>query len=99
MNENKSTSKSIIIIETYTGENISPLGSIAVKVEYEEKKRVLKELVIKGSGPSLLWQDWLKELKLNWKSIFTILEKDENLSKLFKENKTIFQDNHSLLKM
>ena len=40
-------------LRTYTGEKIKILGSIKVKVEYEQQKEMLGLLVVAGPGPSL----------------------------------------------
>ena len=81
-------------LRTYTGEEVSELGTITVNVKYEKENKRLSLIVVKGDGPSLLGRDWLMLLKLNWKAIYLTVRKKledhlsvtlENHSSLFKE--------------
>ncbi|KAL3975969.1 inner nuclear membrane protein Man1 [Sarotherodon galilaeus] len=47
-------------LNTYTGERITPLGKLKVKVEYEKKKCNLELYVLKNGGVPLFGRDWLK---------------------------------------
>ena len=57
-------------LRTYTGQNISVIGSTMVKVQSSGQVEHLPLLVVGGNGPSLLGRDWLFKLRLDWKTIF-----------------------------
>ena len=40
-----------------------------VRVQYASQDKVLSLLVIEGSGPTLLGQDWLQHIRLDWHSL------------------------------
>ena len=56
-------------VKTYTGESLDVIGSIDVDVEYEGQRESLQLHIVAGAGPTLLGQDWLHKLKLNWPAI------------------------------
>ena len=53
-------------LRTYTGQNISVIGSAMVKVQSGGQIEHLPLLVVGGNGPSLLGRDWLFKLRLDW---------------------------------
>ena len=58
-----------VCVKTYSGESLDVIGSIDVDVKYEGQKASLRLQIIAGDGPTLLGQDWLHKLKLNWPAI------------------------------
>ena len=56
-------------LRTYSREQIKTLGSIDVTVVYNNQTVDLPLLVIEGEGPSLFGRNWLKFIRLDWKSI------------------------------
>ena len=59
-----------IVLKTYTGEQIPVKGTMSVEVEYgKQRHRGLKLLVVQGGGPCLLGRDWLRVVRLDWRSI------------------------------
>ena len=46
------------------------METIAVKVQHHDQQLELPLVVVAGSGPSLLGQDWLAKIQLNWQSMF-----------------------------
>ena len=61
--------KTSVVLRTYTGEQIPVKGSICVDVVYgQQHHKNLKLLVVQGSGPSLMGRDWLKVVKLDWRT-------------------------------
>ena len=58
-------------LRTYTGESVAVLGKLLVTVKTDEANLTLPLLVVKGSGTTLLGRDWLQQLRLNWKNIFS----------------------------
>ena len=58
------------ILKTYTGEQIPVKGVMSVDVCYgQQHHRDLKLLIVQEGGPCLLGRDWLKVVKLDWRSI------------------------------
>ena len=53
----------------YPGELIKVLGTIWVTVCYKDQVKQLSLLVIPTDGPSLLGQDWLHTITLDWKQL------------------------------
>lgn len=68
-------------LKTYTGERITPLGKLKVKVTYEGQRRNLELYVLKYGGVPLFGRQWLKHIRLNWHDIkaMKITSKEENL--------------------
>ena len=77
-------------LSTYTGEKIPVIGTVMIPVEYGEQKHKLSAVVVQGPGPNLLGRDWLKVLKLDWKSIFSVQETP--LVKLLEAHKVVFDE-------
>jgi len=58
------------VLKTYTGQSIPVKGRIVVNVDYGSKHyENLELLVVQGEGLSLMGQDWLKVIKLDWRVI------------------------------
>ncbi|KAL4009353.1 hypothetical protein ACER0C_003205 [Sarotherodon galilaeus] len=93
-------------LKTYTGERITPLGKLKVKVEYEKKKCNLELYVLKNGGVPLFGRDWLKHIHLNWKEIKSMrLERglsansvDERLKQILNNHAQVFKDGIGTLK-
>ena len=56
--------KSSVILWTYTGENLSILGSIRVVATYNNQTNKL------GDGPNLIGCNWLARFKVDWHRIY-----------------------------
>ena len=54
-----------VVLRTYTGEAMSVLGEMKVKVEYQEQSHDLTLMVVKGDGPNLFGRDWLQYFQLD----------------------------------
>ena len=78
-------------LKTYSGESLEILGKVHVIVSYEGNTYTLSVIVVKGSGPCLLGQDWLQELQLNWKKIFQIRSSDK-LKELLHKYRHVFSE-------
>ena len=61
-----SLQKSTITLRTYSGEQLSVKGSMAVDVQYKDQKAHLQLVVATGQGPSLLGRDWLSKIRIDW---------------------------------
>ena len=75
---------------TYTGEEINVLGSISVTAKSENCTSTLPLLVVEGNGPSLMGQNWLSELRLDWKTVHA-MSISHSLEDVLEQNKEIFQ--------
>ena len=59
-------------LRTYTGQAVSVLGQVLVKVQYNKVNETVPLQVVKGSGTTLLGRDWLQKFRLDWKIIFKL---------------------------
>ena len=59
-------------LRTYTGETIPVLEELSVQVEYHGQNATLPLLVVQNESPSLIGRNWLAQIQLDWKSIFSI---------------------------
>jgi len=69
------------------GEAITVVGSVVVQVVYEGQ---LPLIVVKGNGPTLLGRNWLKAIRLNWKSVHYTVH--AGLTKLLDQYSEVFED-------
>ena len=51
-----------VMLRTYTGETVSVLGQLMVKVDKDKATVTLPLLEVKGEGTTLLGRDWLQKL-------------------------------------
>ena len=58
-----------VILCTYTAQSVGMVGTLLVKVVYEEQEKDLSLFIVQGKGPALFGRDWLASLKLRWPSI------------------------------
>ena len=63
---------SSVLLKTYTGERLTVVGDLDVRVQYENQTKDLMVTVVAGDGPSLLGRNWLQRLRLNWREIKAI---------------------------
>ena len=70
---------------TYTGQAISVLGQVPVKVRYGQKNYLLSVLVVEGEGPNLMGRNWLRELKVTLGQIHSI-EESSALNNILKKH-------------
>ena len=59
-------------LRTYTGEIIPVLGKLSIQVEYHGQNATLPLLVVRNKGPSFIGRNWLAQIWLDWKSIFSV---------------------------
>lgn len=74
-----------ILLKTYTGEKVAPVGKIKVKVKYENKKKMLDLYVLQRGGVPLFGRDWLQMIQLNWQSIKAMQLSENGNSKATQE--------------
>ena len=78
-------------LRTYTGESIPVLGELVVNVTCQGPSCTLSLLVVKQDGPSLIGRNWLTQIQLDWKTIFTI-SGEQQLDVLLHQHKSVFED-------
>ena len=62
--------KTEVILKTYTGENIIPVGVLKANVEYQDQQPLLFDLyVVKNRGPVLMRRNWPQKIRLDWYAI------------------------------
>ena len=88
-----------VVLRMYTGEAMSVLGEMKVKVEYQEQSH-LTLMVVKGDGPNLFGRDWLQYFQLDWKTIdIATLDKDLSQVQLLKSKyKEVFAEGLGTMK-
>ena len=84
-------------LRTYTGQPVSVLGQLMVKVKHEEMQEVMPLQVVKGAGTTLLGRDWLHKFRLDWKTIFK-LHNQLTLQEVLDSHKQVFSDKLGTLK-
>ena len=89
-----------VVLRTYTGEAMSVLGEMKVKVEYKDQSYNLTLMVVKGDGPNLFGRDWLQYFQLDWKTIgIATLDKDLSQVQLLKNKyKQVFAEGLGTMK-
>ena len=91
--------KTELLLKTYTGENITPVGVLKANVEYKGQQPLLLDLyVVKGKGPVLMGRDWLYKLRLDWCAIKSLnvsqatLPAKECLDTILDKYSDVFED-------
>ena len=59
-------------LKTYTNEPMEVTCTLNVEVKYEDQFKMLVLVVTAGNGLSLLGQNWLNCINLNWKELFAV---------------------------
>jgi len=75
-------------------------GEAQVDVQYGGKQGTHTMYVVSGNGSCQLGQDWLRHIRLHWKSIAAMAIKDgqNKLEGLFPKYKEVFAENLGRLK-
>ena len=81
---------STLYLRTFTGEIVSPIGSAKVYVEYQNQKMQLPLIVVPGDTPSLMGRNWLKNIQLDWPTLFKI-EQPVKLNQIIKQHEAVFK--------
>ena len=63
-----------VVLRTYSGERISPLGVIAVDVRYGDQLHSGTAVVVKTDGPALFGRDWLQHIRIDWHHIHRLAD-------------------------
>ena len=103
----KNLEKATILLKTYTGERIAPVGVLKMNVEYKQQKFLLDLYVVKTKGPVLMGRDWLNRIRLDWTTIKSLRVGGANpsnpdvelrLKNLLNQYADIFEDKLGTLK-
>lgn len=88
-----------IVLKTYTGERLKPVGVGKVSVKYQNQCKNLKLYVVKNTGVTLFSRDWLKHITLNWLEIKTaVISKTQgNLNTLLEKHSSVFKEDWGTL--
>ena len=91
---------SSVLLKSYTGNQVQVQGEAQVDVQYGEQQGTFTMYVVSGKGSCLLGRDWLKHIRLEWKSIAAMAIKDgqSRLEGLFQKYKEVFAENLGRLK-
>ena len=58
-----------VILSTYTGETVRPVGEACVNVEYLGSQYSLPLLIVKEGSCALFGRNWLMHIKLDWQNL------------------------------
>lgn len=84
-------------LKTYLGEMLPMFGKFHADIEYNHQKQNLLLVVAGEVGPSLLGCNWLSYLRLNWNSLFHVVD-HQPLSDLLTKYSMVFSNNLGTLK-
>ena len=92
-----------IYLRTYTGEIIEPVGLANVTVSYRGQTKKLPIIITPNDGPTLMGRNWLHDITLDWKKLFTSnsiysVKSSENLDNLLAEFEEVFRPELGMLK-
>ena len=89
---------SSIRLKTYTGERVQVIGEATVEMCYNQQKESLPLIVVAGGGPALLGRNWLRRIRLDWKTIGSLrvtqtpAAVQKSLSDLLDKYSTVFTE-------
>lgn len=87
---NMKTHRSPLILNTYSGHVLRVLGEVTVDVVYRDQPvKSLSLIIVDGDGPTLLGRDWLKFIKLDWKTISAV-SREASVRTLLDKYKDVF---------
>lgn len=86
--------KKTLILKSYTGDVIKPLGFINVKVSYGTLSYSLPLYVIENGGPPLMGRTWIRMLNVNINDCYNLTHErhDSTVETLRKEYPEVFAD-------
>ena len=92
--------KSKVRLNTYTAEPLPVVGVMRVEVRYGGYTGTHDLYVVTGDGPTLLGRDWLKRVRLDWKSLGVayVREKPPGLQPLLQKYTAVFTEELGTMK-
>lgn len=85
-----------VILKTYTGEAVSPVGLIVVKVTMNKQKAKLPLYGVEGDALPLFGREWLKKIKPNWREMKSVGK--GSMETVLAKHKNVFRKGLGLLK-
>ena len=68
-------------------------GTLNLRGQYGDQKKKLVLVVVGDDGPSLLERNWLKYIRLDWSSIFTVrMARIKPLHTLLQSHQELFSE-------
>ena len=61
-----------VLLKTYTGEKIRPVGRYDVSVMSQGRSMKLPLVVTPGDSPNLLGRNWLTRIRIDWNQVFCV---------------------------
>ena len=84
-------------LKTWSGQKVEILGTTTVHVNYNDQTKDLPLFVTKNNGQALLGRTWIEQMKLDWKSIFS-MNLNSGLEILKEEYKELFDESKEPVK-
>ena len=63
-----------VVLKTYSGQRITPLGAITVHVDYNGQHHEGPVYVVRTDGPALFGRDWLRHIRVDWSNIHRLAQ-------------------------
>ena len=82
-------------LKTYSGETLRTRGQMLCKVAHSRQEYILLMIVAENEGkPTLLGQNWLEKLKVNWNEVFSLNRtlKNEELDCILNKHAYLFRE-------
>ena len=86
-----------INLKTYTGTPLKVLGAMNASVSYGQQSVKLPLLIIEGTGATLMGQNWLEHIKLNWNNIHKV--NPDHLQTVLTQYSDVFQPELGMMKV
>ena len=95
-----SINKTTVVLRTYTSEVIPVRGEVLVNVQYGNQNKKLTLYVTLNEGPCLMGRDWLRSIRLDWRTIgLTLVDTTQTqLATLLKRHEEVFRDELGTMK-
>ena len=92
--------RSRLELKTYTGEPMSVVGEVPVRVCYRQRApQDLTLVVVMGAGPTLIGRNWLRHLSLDWNHIKTVMARQATqLNSLLDSYQDVFSEELGTIK-
>lgn len=87
-----------VLLKSYNGEKIQPIGKCEVDVKYNEMQKQLSMLVIKNGGPPLLGRDFLNKFEIQLAKLNYSSHVECEKEKIFKKFSDLFDGSLGLFK-
>jgi hypothetical protein len=91
-----------VLLKTYTGQKIQPRGEVEVPVDYDGDKHNLILYVVDGKDcPPLLGRDWLREIRLDWRTVKLLsstVSVEQKLEHILQKNGDLFKEELGTMK-